>query len=122
MIQVIGANCDQVDPLDWNQIRVPTNSKGLFEAQTFASALLAEGICSLFVEGGAQTFSHLINAKLADRLYLFVAPKLLGGASGINWLQFLSGNTLENCPKLSSRRVTTFGGDILIDGLFEFHP
>ncbi len=39
-------------------------------------------IASILVEGGAGTYSGFLNAKLADELILFTAPRIMG--SGIN--------------------------------------
>ena len=38
---------------------------------------------TLFVEGGSQVHSSFINAGLADELYLYMAPKLIGNGSSL---------------------------------------
>ena len=42
-----------------------------------------KGIMTLFVEGGSQVHSSFIKAGLADELYLFMAPKLIGNGASL---------------------------------------
>jgi diaminohydroxyphosphoribosylaminopyrimidine deaminase/5-amino-6-(5-phosphoribosylamino)uracil reductase len=53
-------------------------------------------IRSVLVEGGAATIGAFLNQKAADRLYLFMAPLIIGSASGLNW-----SSTLQSIDKLS---------------------
>ncbi|MBE1554278.1 bifunctional diaminohydroxyphosphoribosylaminopyrimidine deaminase/5-amino-6-(5-phosphoribosylamino)uracil reductase RibD [Sporosarcina limicola] len=45
--------------------------------------LARRGIMTLFVEGGSRVHSSFINAGLADELYLYMAPKLIGNGSSL---------------------------------------
>lgn len=38
---------------------------------------------TLFVEGGSRVHTSFINADLADELYLYMAPKLIGNGSSL---------------------------------------
>jgi diaminohydroxyphosphoribosylaminopyrimidine deaminase/5-amino-6-(5-phosphoribosylamino)uracil reductase len=45
--------------------------------------LANKGIMTLFVEGGSRVHTSFINADLADELYLYMAPKLIGNGSSL---------------------------------------
>jgi diaminohydroxyphosphoribosylaminopyrimidine deaminase/5-amino-6-(5-phosphoribosylamino)uracil reductase len=44
-----------------------------------ATRLAKEGICSVLVEGGGKVHASMLEAKLADELVVYIAPKLVGG-------------------------------------------
>ncbi len=45
--------------------------------------LANKGIMTLFVEGGSRVHSSFINEGLADELYLYMAPKLIGNGASL---------------------------------------
>lgn len=46
--------------------------------------LAQQGISSLLVEGGSEVFGSFVDAKLVDRYYWFIAPKIIGGRDALN--------------------------------------
>ncbi len=78
----------------------------------------AEGIQSLFVEGGAHIHGSLIGAECYDRLIVFIAPKIIGaripgGRPPIaGWGQDLMGQAAV----LHEIRIQRFGDDVCIQG------
>ena len=58
---------------------LPTTEGGRSELAVLAERLGAEGIQSVLVEGGGETHAAFLAAGLADRIVLYVAPKLVGG-------------------------------------------
>ena len=69
--------------------RMPAMTTGRMQAVTgesrrgelavLAERLGAEGIQSVLVEGGGETHAGFLAAGLADRIVLYIAPKLVGG-------------------------------------------
>ena len=116
VFQLIGSDASQDKDVAWNQLVLPVDNEGGFNLNDLSSQLLKLGVHSLLVEGGAEVFARFLGSSSADRLYLFVAPKILGQGAGLSWTGSFSGKSLKNCPSLSSRRVKTFGEDILITG------
>jgi diaminohydroxyphosphoribosylaminopyrimidine deaminase/5-amino-6-(5-phosphoribosylamino)uracil reductase len=72
-------------------------------------------IASVLVEGGATIITSLLQKKLADRLVIIVAPKILG--RGIEAVADLGNQTMDEAIKLDFRKVYRRGGDIIIDAL-----
>jgi len=67
----------------------------------------------VLVEGGGETITACICTGLADRLVVFVAPKVLGkGTDSVNELNITD---LDKAVRLSFERVHRSGEDIIIE-------
>ncbi|MGC8771547.1 MAG: bifunctional diaminohydroxyphosphoribosylaminopyrimidine deaminase/5-amino-6-(5-phosphoribosylamino)uracil reductase RibD [Brevinematia bacterium] len=72
-------------------------------------------ISSILVEGGSRVFYRLFNEGLVDKIFLFIAPKMLLG----NGIPLLSGKGKENmceAVKIIDFSSENIGEDILIQG------
>lgn len=88
------------------------------DAKYMLKQLRQKGIHSLFVEGGAQTFSNLLNAKVVQRLHLFIAPSLLGGRDGLAWTEDFSSATFAHRAQLKYGKWRDFAPDMYFTGKF----
>ncbi len=77
--------------------------------------LLASGVTSLLIEGGGATQASFLEAGLVDRVAIFLAPRLLGGASAPSGVAG-RGFSLQGTPCLLDVEVERVGGDILVTG------
>ncbi len=68
-------------------------------------------IQSLLVEGGAQVHGALIDARIVDRVAIFLAPKLLG--AGVAIAQGRGASVAEALP-LGPLAVQSLGADLLV--------
>ena len=73
--------------------------------------LYQKEITSIFVEGGAYVFGQFLQQKLAQKLYLFQSPKILG--SGLSWTQCFENKELSQAPKLHPWQSQNMGEDQL---------
>ena len=81
--------------------------------------LWAWDIRSLLVEGGGATLSAFINQKQGDRLYLFMAPMIIGEGSGHSWTSTLNPlEKLSHSVALSRCEVSSLGKDLLLTARF----
>lgn len=71
---------------------------------------------SLFIEGGAKTYSSFLNAELIDRIYVFIAPIILGAKSGISWTGDVGVERMDQQVKLANPKIKKFASDTLISG------
>lgn len=79
------------------------------------SRLAGEGITSLLVEGGSATLWEFFRARRVDRIAVFLAPRILGGAgapAGVGGQGFPLGST----PRLNAIGIERLGEDILVTG------
>lgn len=66
--------------------RLPANLAGQVSLPALLDKLGEEGIQRLMVEGGAQVINAFLEQKLANKLIVTIAPKLLGGLRAVQKL------------------------------------
>ncbi len=71
------------------------------------------GICSILVESGSGLNSAIIKNKMADEIYHFIAPKILGG--GINFVSELDPVKISDCIEVNDLTIQKFDDDILLN-------
>ncbi|KAB2954465.1 bifunctional diaminohydroxyphosphoribosylaminopyrimidine deaminase/5-amino-6-(5-phosphoribosylamino)uracil reductase RibD [Heliorestis acidaminivorans] len=59
----------------------PQNEKGRIDLPSLMARLGQAGITSLLVEGGSSVHGAFLEDKLVDQIAVFIAPKLVGGAT-----------------------------------------
>lgn len=88
---------------------------GRVNLETALAALSELGISALLVEGGAQVHGALLDAGCVDRLLLYVAPKLFGGAGALPIAQGSGADDPEEALKLTPFNVRRLGDDLLLE-------
>jgi riboflavin biosynthesis pyrimidine reductase len=81
------------------------------------AALAARGWTRVLIEGGATTVSRFIAAGAVDRLYVLVAPMLLG--SGRCGLELPPIDQLDEALRPQTCSYSLEGGDVLFDCCFK---
>lgn len=76
--------------------------------------LYREGICHIMTEAGSRLATNLFREGLANEVFLFIAPKILG--EGIPWIRDLKIKHLKKAVSLKNMRTCVVGEDILIQG------
>ena len=71
------------------------------------------GISSVLVEGGTGVITALLRLGLADKLVIFVAPRIMG--RGIEAVGELNIADVDRALKLSFSRIYRMGGDLVIE-------
>lgn len=94
------------------------NTKSL-DLEALMSQLWAQGVRSILVEGGSLTWKAFIEQNLVDRLFLFLAPMIIGGASGLDWTQGLPAiEKLSQARRLGPLKASNVGEDLIITARF----
>ncbi|NJM34803.1 MAG: RibD family protein [Rhodomicrobium sp.] len=99
-----------------NTIVVPSGPEGMKPADIVA-ALFDAGFRRILIEGGAHTISRFLAARAIDRLYLLMAPILLG--SGQPGLVLPPIDAVDEALKPETRIYSLGGGDVLFDCCFK---
>ena len=86
------------------------NASGRGAIHELLRRLGEEEVLNLMVEGGAAVFASFLRARLADKLWLFYAPTILG--AGLGWLDGAG----ELHLRLEQPRVHRFGADLAVVG------
>ncbi len=78
------------------------------------SLLRSTGVRSLMVEGGAAVITSFLRARLADRVVVGIAPRIVG--SGTEAVGDLSVVRVSEGLRLTDRSVHSMGDDIVVAG------
>ncbi|XWN36556.1 MAG: bifunctional diaminohydroxyphosphoribosylaminopyrimidine deaminase/5-amino-6-(5-phosphoribosylamino)uracil reductase RibD [Balneola sp.] len=93
-----------------------SKSNGHVDLKEAFKILGKKGITSVLVEGGQQLSSALIRQGLVDKLYVFIAPKLLG--SGTRSVLDIGINKMSEVTGLKEVTWEKTGDDMLLTGYF----
>jgi diaminohydroxyphosphoribosylaminopyrimidine deaminase/5-amino-6-(5-phosphoribosylamino)uracil reductase len=96
-------------------IEIPGHSR-LLELPIVLARLGERGIASLLVEGGSRLLTAMIEQRLADKLFLTMSPRLIGGEAAPSFLGGKGVRLVRSSLRLE--RVCTFpiGDDLIIQG------
>ena len=76
-------------------------------------------IDSILVEGGGTVHGSFLQENLVDRVYAFIAPKLIGGVKALSPVLGEGIPKMENALKLMDTECSMIQNDILITGRVE---
>jgi diaminohydroxyphosphoribosylaminopyrimidine deaminase/5-amino-6-(5-phosphoribosylamino)uracil reductase len=93
-------------------VKIARDARGRPDIAACLAELARRGITRLLVEGGASVRATFIDRGLVDRLEIFTAPKLLGGA-GYPGIEALAALSLEEAPEFGFRGSRSLGDDRL---------
>jgi diaminohydroxyphosphoribosylaminopyrimidine deaminase / 5-amino-6-(5-phosphoribosylamino)uracil reductase len=74
------------------------------------------GIASLLIEGGAEVNASALREGVVDRVFFFLAPKILGGRDAIGAVGGKSPKNLREVLPVKVTSVRLVGSDILVEG------
>ena len=75
-----------------------------------------EGLQSLLVEGGPYCWSQFLKNKIAQKLYLYMSPRIIG--KGLHWSKDFSISSLSKSVVLDSLKCVNVGKDYLFTARF----
>ena len=93
------------------------NQRGEVDMADLLKQLGRMGITSVLVEGGAKIITSLIRERLADKIVVVVAPKLIG--EGIEAVGNLEIHDLSKALRISGMKTRRLGEDMVIEGYLE---
>ncbi len=97
---------------------LPENELGWVNPDALWKKMAEMGITSVLVEGGSTVHTECLKRKNADRMVLFIAPKILG--SGIDAIGDLGIRNINSALTLSEVRMRNFGKDVMIAGKINY--
>ena len=90
------------------------SAHGRVDLADLADRLFALDVIAMLVEGGAELNAGFLDAGLVDRVAIFLAPKLLGGAGALTPVGG-PGRRLGEALRLARPTVRSLGDDWLIE-------
>lgn len=97
-------------------LEVPLGADGRLRLRAVLRELARRDVVRLLVEGGAQVHGAFLDAGLADRAAVFVAPRIVGDAHAIPLAAGHGAQRIGAAWRMAHAEVRTFGGDVLVEG------
>jgi diaminohydroxyphosphoribosylaminopyrimidine deaminase/5-amino-6-(5-phosphoribosylamino)uracil reductase len=96
-------------------VEIPASSRSVDIAAVLAH-LGGRGITSLLVEGGSRLLTTMIEGRFADKLFLTLSPRLIGGAAAPSLLEGEGVLRVQDSWAIRQVAMFTIGEDIVIEG------
>lgn len=93
----------------------PATPDARVDPHALLSALYAQGVSSVLIEGGASVHGAFFGAGVVDEVCAFLAPLVLGG-EGRSAVSGRGAQTLAEAWRLEAARVEQIGADIMVRG------
>lgn len=78
-----------------------------------------KGIDSILLEGGGTLNGAALEAKIVDKVNLYVAPKLIGGEKAISPVRGRGVDTISEAFNIERTNYQRIGNDLLVEGYLE---
>lgn len=88
---------------------------GKVDLEFLTAQLFEKGIRSILIEAGGMLNGAFIKAGLADKLYQFIAPKILGDVEAKGFVEGFDVSDINDGLKLEIVSVQSFAPDILVE-------
>ena len=92
---------------------MPAHRNGRLDLRSLAARLGAEGITGVLVEGGGEVHASFLEAQLADRLVIYIAPKIVGGPAK-SWVGGSGVEKVAQAWGFELDAVADVGGDLRV--------
>ena len=101
------------------EVIVQETSGGKISMSGLVKTLGEREINSILVEGGGRINAAFIEERLADKLYAYIAPKLVGGLGAPGPVGGEGISLMKDACGLKDLRMRMLGDDMLVEGSFE---
>lgn len=82
----------------------------------FVRELSTRDITSLLLECGGNLSASFLEAGLVDKVFCFIAPKIIGGEDALTPVEGRGASLMKDCLTLQNISVRKIGEDVLIEG------
>ena len=96
---------------------IVAGSSNHVDMHSLMEQLGAMKISSVLVEGGGSVNFSLLQAGLVDRVYAFIAPKLVGGRDALTPVEGDGFQELDHAVELENIQLRQLGSDVLLTGI-----
>ena len=95
--------------------RLP-GAEGKVDLRRLLGRLGEENLDSLLVEGGSETAAAFLEARLVDKVALFIAPIIIGGRDAVTAVGGSGVERVTAAIRLVDTEISRLGGGILVTG------
>ncbi len=97
----LGVRIIQMNPIDLNQLMIQLGE---------------EKIDSVFIEGGAFTHGKAFESGIVDKVYAYLAPKIIGGKDALTPIGGEGVSLMKDAYSLINIKYHYFGDNLMIEG------
>ena len=90
--------------------------KGQLNVREILRTLYSLGITSLLIEGGGELIASFFETRAVDRVYMFIAPFILGGRTTITSVEGIGVQKVNEAIRLENVKTSKIGEDLLVEG------
>lgn len=80
--------------------------------------LADRGVAKVLVEGGGEVHASFIEQRLADQVFVVIAPLIIGGRQAITPVSGQGISKIKDATKLHNIKITTIGDNVILEGSF----
>ncbi len=96
-------------------LRVPEEN-GMISLRALLAELGRKQMTTVLVEGGSTVLGSLADQRLIDKVMVFIAPVIIGGAGAKTAVSGLGAETVASAMRLTDVTIDKFGDDVLVTG------
>jgi len=114
-----GADARRKDALEERGVEViviDRDDRGWLDMEAGLRELGERGLTSVLVEGGGSLLGSLLDGRHIDRVYAFIAPKLIGGKGAISPVLGRGIASMSDILELEGGHIEQLGDDVLFWG------
>ena len=108
-------NEPKIYPKNVKIIKVSSNEEGRIDLNKVIKKIYEEGINSILVEAGGILFGEFIKCGLADKIYHFIAPKILGDNTAKSFVSGFDISDIKECRNFKITTLKNLNPDILLE-------
>lgn len=106
----------ELEKLGITLLHVPDETMGKVSLRQLLEKLGSMGIDSVLVEGGGKIHGEFLQSGLVNKVYAYIAPKLVGGEAAKSPVGGMGFAKMADALRLKDIKVEALGEDILITG------
>ena len=95
---------------------VKEDQDGRVDLEEVLKKLASLEIMILLVEGGGKVIGSFFDKGLVDKLFLFLAPRIIGGRNSLTWVEGRGVDLLSQTPHIEVSSLRKIGQDLLLEG------
>jgi len=95
---------------------VKEDQDGRVDLEEVLKRLASLEIMTLLVEGGGKVIGSFFDKGLVDKLFLFLAPRIIGGRNSPTWVEGKGVDLLSWTPHIEVSSLRKIGQDFLLEG------
>ncbi|MCK5579698.1 MAG: bifunctional diaminohydroxyphosphoribosylaminopyrimidine deaminase/5-amino-6-(5-phosphoribosylamino)uracil reductase RibD [Candidatus Omnitrophica bacterium] len=116
------ANAKKIDRMRRQgvQVIVCPLKEGRVHMKWLMEELAKKKISSVLIEGGGQVIGSALKEKVVDKMFTFIAPKIVGDAQARVSVDGLSPEIVGQCVGLKDIQIKQISQDVLIEGYVKY--